>query len=265
MNSVRKDRRRSYPVCRPRAGAPAGGFAGSGAITRLAPPTGAPASKASLPCLFESLRATEFNTRAHHASRSATHDKCLTPYAKLLTIKSLFLYNTQTFRKSKHNRCRQPLAKMFAIGQAYPYGGAPVTGLTHLLYEVCASRKRLSLHPVYSFRLRRIKHNHCQTSLRRIMVSSSHSPLPAIEGIPQNSAFPTRGARRGRDIRRQTGRTTRRGRRQPGRQPPPRAHPHPVLQSGPPGRFGIEGDRQTHAGTAVRPRVPYGPPSSQPQ
>ena len=35
--------------------APAGGFAGSGAILRLAPPTGAPASTPNLPCLFEPL------------------------------------------------------------------------------------------------------------------------------------------------------------------------------------------------------------------
>ena len=49
---------------------------------QVSPTTGAPASGASLPCLFESLRglrAPEFKPRWHHASRSAMHDKCLTP------------------------------------------------------------------------------------------------------------------------------------------------------------------------------------------
>ncbi len=49
---------------------------------QVSPTTGAPASGASLPCLFESLRglrAPEFKPRGHHASRSASHEKCLTP------------------------------------------------------------------------------------------------------------------------------------------------------------------------------------------
>ena len=32
-----------------------------------------------------------------------------------------------------------PVFKVSATGYVTPYGGAPVTGLTNLLYEVCAS------------------------------------------------------------------------------------------------------------------------------
>ena len=106
LNSVRKERRRSYPVCRPQTGDPTGGLAGSGAILRLAPPTGAPASRASLPCLFESFRRASLaqGNRIQHTGA------WLTPNATLLTIKPVSLHNTQTFRKSKHNRNRHPLA-----------------------------------------------------------------------------------------------------------------------------------------------------------
>jgi hypothetical protein len=37
------------------------------------------------------------------------------------------------------------LSKVITIGYVNPYGGAPVTGLTNLLYEVIASRNQSSL------------------------------------------------------------------------------------------------------------------------
>jgi hypothetical protein len=37
------------------------------------------------------------------------------------------------------------LSKVITTGYVNPYGGAPVTGLTNLLYEVYASHKQSSL------------------------------------------------------------------------------------------------------------------------
>jgi len=45
------------------------------------------------------------------------------------------------------------LFKVITTGYGIPYGGAPVTGLTNLLYEVIASHNKFSLQPVYSIRL----------------------------------------------------------------------------------------------------------------
>ena len=56
------------------------------------------------------------------------------------------------------------LFKVIPTGYGIPYGGAPVTGLTNLLYEVNASRDTFSLQPVYSIRLLQIEYNHRQAS-----------------------------------------------------------------------------------------------------
>ena len=56
------------------------------------------------------------------------------------------------------------LFKVITTGYVTPYGGAPVTGLTNLLYEVFASHDTFSLQPVYPIRLLQMEYNHRQAS-----------------------------------------------------------------------------------------------------